>query len=53
MHETLGTCRSQPGLSDTFIKFLTYLKFEPVNTFMHNCNICLYHNLCKFMRVNR
>jgi hypothetical protein len=25
--------------------------FEPVNTFMHNCNIFLNHNLCKCMRV--
>jgi hypothetical protein len=39
MHETSGTCRSKPCLSVTFIKCLIFLKFEPVNTFMHNCNI--------------
>ena len=33
--------------------FLIFLKFEPVNTFMHNWNIFLYHNLCKIMRVTR
>jgi hypothetical protein len=42
MHETSGTCRSKPSLSVTFIKFVTYLTFEPVNMFMHNCNIFLY-----------
>ena len=51
MHETLRTCRSKLSLSVAFIKLLTYLKFEPVNTFMHNCNIFLYHNLCNFMQV--
>ena len=51
MHETSGTCRSKLSLSATFIKLLTYLKFEPVNTFMHNCNIfyiIIYANLCSY-----
>ena len=37
--------------SDTFIKLLTYLKFEPVNTFMHNCNIfyiIIYANVASY-----
>ena len=51
MHEPSRTCRSKLFLSVTFIKLLTYLKFEQVNTFMHNCNIFLYHNLCTFMHV--
>jgi hypothetical protein len=53
MHETSRTCRSKPSLSVTFIKLLTYLKFEPVNMFMHNCNIfyiIIYANLCKLLR---
>ena len=53
MNETSDTCRSKLSLSATFIKLLTYLKFEPVNTFMHNCDIFLYHNLCKFMQLLR
>ena len=51
MHETSGTCRSKLSLSATFIKLLTYLKFEPVNTFMHNCDIfyiIIYANLCSY-----
>ena len=51
MHETSGTCRSKLSLYATFIKLLTYLKFEPVNTFMHNCDIfyiIIYANLCSY-----